>query len=144
MVSKAVVESRIEQLMTLKAQGYSYSQMVKVGGQSWDVSDRQVKRYLEEVKYREKALAAGSWKEQLGSLFVKQQILYAKAVQSGDLNLVRMCVADHLKAIELSSKLKHEGEKHNGTISSGASFDQHELDTLLALFEKDENGSKPQ
>lgn len=141
MAQREDIESRIELLTSLKAQGYRYSQLVKAGMSAWQVSERQVKRYLKRIQAEEQLLANASVLDHLGSTLIQYRYLYAKALQNDDLNLARKIKADEIRALSMLRKLPTqqitEGTQSHETGDS-SSVAPDELVALLSALEADE------
>ena len=130
-------ETRIEMLLGLKAQGYAYSRLIQVGIQHWQVSARQMKRYLAEVNCREKALSTLSLMDHVGRSMNQYRYLYSKAVQNNDLQLALKIKADEVQAFATYARHSGTGEKNNATLSAAPSYQPAELEKLLAELETD-------
>jgi hypothetical protein len=124
---------RIELLMGLKAQGYTYTQLVQAAMKQWHVSERHAKRYLREVKKLENQLASESSSEFVGRWRSKNHYLYTKAIQDSNLELARRALADEARTF----KAFNQGGKANGSVGDSTQASQEELGSLLAkLAEK--------
>jgi DNA-binding TFAR19-related protein (PDSD5 family) len=74
--SKVERAARIDTLMGLKAQGFTYSQLVQTGMAHWKISEREVKRYLSEVKKRELEVCQVTAHERLAQIDMRYHYLY--------------------------------------------------------------------
>lgn len=133
MASQAETEQRLEMLAGLKAQGYAYSQLVRLSCQQWQISERQAKRYLHEIAQRELALASGDTRDYLGRFMARNHYLYAKAVQNNQWDLARKLILDEVRAIETLKK--NPGGTPLESISTGSPGQTDELADLYSLLE---------
>ena len=129
------IEERVDALLVLKAQGYSYNKLAKVAAQTWKISERQAKRYLALVKERELALVNEDSDEFWSVQFNELNYLRAKAMQEGQLDTV-------IKVKTLKFKAREQFMQEKGRHGTTASPSQHSPDadainSLLAALEED-------
>ena len=101
--SKEEFNKRVEQLLALKAQGYSSSQLVEVSQKAWGLSGRQPWRYLTEVKKREKALASQNIGEHQGRLLSQLNFIYTQAISKGDHNTAVRAISAQIPILKLGN-----------------------------------------
>lgn len=128
-------QKRIDVLLNLKTRGYRYTQLVEAGMKYWNISDREVKRYLSEIKKQEAQAGEAPRSETFGVLSLRLEALYAQAMSDGNFQLARQTLMDMTKLEESKYKISKQRGQING--ASGPQIPEaDDLEKLLATIEK--------
>lgn len=135
MTSQNEIAERVDALLGLQAQGYSYNNLIKVATQTWNVSERQAKRYLAMVKDRIADLITLDSDDYWASRHNELHRMWIKALQEGNTEL-----ALKIKIQELNAREQYMQEKgRHGTAASSPQHSPHAdtINSLLAALEED-------
>jgi hypothetical protein len=136
MSNQIEVNVRIDTLLALKAQGHSYSKLVQVACQHWQVSERQAKRYLSMVEKQEAALASGNSESMIGNFLSRYRYLFVQALQNKDYHLAGKLLTDEVKATE-RLQYKRVGVSSHASLPPGSTNPSSELAVLFDLLAKE-------
>lgn len=139
MANHEEIESRIDVLLGLKAEGHSYTVLVKLAMKHWNIGNRQAKRYMGKVRAREKEIASASSLQLLGNCLNQVDRMINKAMQNNDLDLCQKLLGKKIQIVGLIQKLQltKAGGKLNEQVSTQPQIQPGELDALLATFENE-------
>ncbi len=118
---------RLDQLLQIKAMGYTDSQLVKSCQQFWNLSERQAYRYLKAVRDLEAAMGDDPMAAHRGRLLNRARHLYATAIQEKDLSHALKATELELKLLESLKDLTKEEQEYAGTTSASSNRLSREL-----------------
>ncbi len=133
-VTQTEYENRLDQLLQLKAMGYSASQLVKAAMQSWGLSERQAYRYLEDVKALEKRFGSEPPDVHCGRLINRMNRLFAQSYKENDIRTAILATEVELKIIQALGVSKHD------QVSPSASGETSGIGLLDAIQALEEGG----
>ena len=136
MASPEEIERRKDTLKDYKAEGYHYGLLVELAVHQWEISDRQAKRYLKDIKEEELEKINADSSQLLAESLSQIDRLFVKAIQQGDLNLGQKILGRKLQVIRMIP-LTLKGGKSADETNHSDEIPADELERLWDAFEAD-------
>jgi hypothetical protein len=136
-ITKLEKRQLIDTLLSYKAKGYRYTDLVKIGMKLRGVTERQAKTYVQWATEEEVAMASKSTEETYGRLFNRLDVLGALAAREGNLEMVNkftwteIKLRDSLKKQTKRGRANHEAD----SVFNPEAFSEEELVKIMAEFE---------
>lgn len=139
--TKTELQQRLDMLIGLKVQGHSPSALVKAGRACWQISEREVQRYLAKIKAHETQVALAEPFENLGQYKLRFEYLYAQALAEKNLALAHEILNSQVKVELNRTKMKGNGEPHAKSSSAISLPDPNALARLVGLCQNQQPAS---
>ncbi|TWU04184.1 hypothetical protein CA54_60660 [Symmachiella macrocystis] len=98
MASKSVIKSRVQEVLRLILAGAEFPEVRQhATQQGWELSDRQVRRYIEAAYRQFTKLTVRAVEQLLGRHIMQRRSLFARALKNGDLRTALAVLQDEAK-----------------------------------------------
>ena len=141
--SKADLQFRLDTLRGLKAKGYNSSALIKAGQTAWNLSEREIQRYLKILKQQETEISQLHSSERFSQIQLRLDYLYAQAMAENNSAFALEVLKGQTQLEQIRNKTNPHGGQHaNPSPTSAISLpESNELARLMGFCQNQKPAS---